>query len=615
MKWNLSLVVCLLSLISSAFSKENVNQATKHSVARVQANCSPSTAMTDLDIGNVRARILMNGDMWWDMVGSSKYEVPKGSGKYSLFAGALWMGGKDMGGNLPMAAQTYRQSGSDFWPGPLDTIIGTTTAATCNQYNQHWKVTRTEVSNFISNGTVTPVIQNWPGNGNAANNEAHFLAPFVDVNADGIYNPANGDYPAFDFSAGGCAHCNSSLHGDQAIWWVFNDAGNIHTETGGASLGIEIQAQAFAFNSGITNLDNATFYEYKIINRSSLTKTEFFFGQWVDPDLGNYLDDYVGCDVERGMGYCYNGDAFDDTLSGGYGYNPPAIGVDFLEGPNADVGDGKDNDRDSCVDCTWVTDSLGNVIAVSDAVLPEHIKMSKFVYYNLNGSTTGNPVTVLDYYNYMKGIWKDGTKITYGGDGHGGGIGATSDTCDFMLPGVSDPKNWGTRGTPEAPWDEAIAGNAPGDRRFLQSTGPFTLLPGSVKCVTTAVVWARATSGGPSASVALLQQADDEIQQYFNSCFTTYPISTNDLSVSNAMKIFPNPFHDFTTIQLPALLNKQFPLEVVLYDVFGKPVRSYHKIESNSATINRDGLKSGIYLFRVFGRGGMIKTGKLVIID
>ena len=55
-----------------------------------------------------------------------------------------------------------------------------------------------------------------------------------------------------------------------------------------------------------------TFYSYKIINRSTETLNETYFGQWVDPDLGNYQDDYVGCDVELGLGYCYNGDADDD---------------------------------------------------------------------------------------------------------------------------------------------------------------------------------------------------------------------------------------------------------------------------------------------------------------
>ena len=92
-----------------------------------------------------------------------------------------------------------------------------------------------------------------------------------------------------------------------------------------------------------------TFYNYKMINRSTSVLNNTYFGQWVDPDLGNYQDDYVGCDVSLGLGYCYNGDADDD---GAYGYNydsdypPPAIGVDFFRGPLADIGDGFDNEDD-----------------------------------------------------------------------------------------------------------------------------------------------------------------------------------------------------------------------------------------------------------------------------
>ena len=35
-----------------------------------------------------------------------------------------------------------------------------------------------------------------------------------------------------------------------------------------------------------------TFYSYRIINDQQTNET--YFGQWVDPDLGNYQDDYVG---------------------------------------------------------------------------------------------------------------------------------------------------------------------------------------------------------------------------------------------------------------------------------------------------------------------------------
>ena len=69
---------------------------------------------------------------------------------------------------------------------------------------------------------------------------------------------------------------------------------------------MEIRGQAFAFATN-DELNNMTFYSYEIINRSTYTLTNTFFSQWVDPDLGWADDDYVGCDVLRGLGYCYNG--------------------------------------------------------------------------------------------------------------------------------------------------------------------------------------------------------------------------------------------------------------------------------------------------------------------
>ena len=106
---------------------------------------------------------------------------------------------------------------------------------------------------------------------------------------------------------------------------------------------MEIRAQAFAFSTQ-DEINNMTFYNYVIINQGTQTLGQTYFGTWVDADLGSSIDDYVGCDVQRGLGYCYNGDAFDEptTSSPGYGLNPPAVGVDFFEGPYQDA-DGIDN--------------------------------------------------------------------------------------------------------------------------------------------------------------------------------------------------------------------------------------------------------------------------------
>ncbi len=530
MKRNLSLSV-LIGLISlQLISRENigVNGGRIGQTAGPKsgaAACSPGAGRTDLDLNNVRALIFTSGDMWWDLNNSAKYEIPKGSNKHSAFASALWIGGVDNGGNLKVAAMTYRQTGNDFWPGPLKLDDASITSDVCLAYDKHWKITKKEVEDYVFGVAPSPseAIETWPGNGDASNGYPFQLAPFTDLNGDGEYDPFYRDsagvpeHPKYDIT--GDLGCNAGLFGDQTIWWVFNDKGNIHSETGGFPIGLEIRAQAFSFATN-NALNNMTFYKYEIINRSTFTVEDCYFGQWVDSDLGNYLDDYVGCDVGRGLGYTYNGDADDETAVG-YGINPPAFGLDFFEGPFMDS-DSLDGNADPIVQPLAL-----NGLGFGDGIIDnERIGMSKFVYYNNDFSITGNPEDAQDIYNYLRGRWKDGTQMVYGGNGYG-----TGTLTNFMFPGDTDPLGVGqmilneetgaySPALPQESWDETSEGNTPADRRFVQSAGPFTLAPGAVNTITVGAVWARASAGGPTASVDLLRFVDDDAQALFDNCFS-----------------------------------------------------------------------------------------------
>jgi len=489
-----------------SFAAENTGQAFKKtSPPSLNAACTEATVQSDLAVNNVRCRILM-GDMWWDLNNNPQYEIPKGSGVNSMFAGALWIGGLDVGGNLKVAAQTYRYTGNDFWPGPLDTTNASVSLDVCAQYDKHFRITRKEVEAFVSTGVITPAIANWPGNGDKSLGQQHYLAPFFDKNSDGIYNPASGDYPGYDLDskdAYGDCRVNQcipvdQLYGDETIWWVFNDKGNIHGESKGEPIGLEIRSQAFGFFTD-DEINNMTFYNYRIFNRSTFQVDSCFFGVWADADLGCFTDDYSGCDVKRGLGYTYNADNDDEVAcgNGGYGLNPPAIGMDFFRGPIADAGDGKNNDRDTSLDESC-----------------EEIIMSGFlVYRNTSGVPEGNPFGANHYYNYLNMRLGNGDVVGYGG--------STGPACQFMFPGDTDEHDWGIGGnsstTPTlAPW---VQSGAPADYRILESAGPFTLLPGAVNVLTTGIVWARATSGGAQASVKLLQVVDDKAQALFDNCF------------------------------------------------------------------------------------------------
>ncbi|OUU15503.1 MAG: hypothetical protein CBC05_10480 [Crocinitomicaceae bacterium TMED45] len=512
------------------------------------AACAPATGLRDLEWNNVRALIETGGSLWQDRATSqASYEVPKGGGISSLYAGALWMGGISPDQQLKLAALTFRGRGNDYWTGPL-TNDGSAEidAEVCNQYDEFFVSTRSDAQRHrqyfdaVAGGTVDEefpdgyampsYFRDYPAHGNTEANQDYYLAPFKDYDGDGFYSPDNGDYPWYDFLQEiDCKNRKREdivpLYGDRNFYWIFNDKGNVHSESQGEPIGMEIRAQAFAFSTN-DEVNNMTFHNYVLINQGTQTLANTYFGVWVDADVGTATDDYVGCDVQRGLGYSYNGDAVDEPSSSsqGYGENPPAVGIDFFEGPYQDT-DSIDNPLTS--NFSNAIDSLGIPyegigIGYGDGIVDnERFGMRRFVYYNNSGNQiNGEPSTPLHFYNYMNGIWKNGQKMAYGGDGVSAATGANLDIeADYMFPGDTDPFNWGTGGTTVEPWTEVTSGNPPADRRFIQAAGPFTLEPGDYNNITMGVVWARATAGDPEESVKLMRIADDKAQALFDNCF------------------------------------------------------------------------------------------------
>ena len=205
--------------------------------------------------------------MWFKEV--AEYEVPRGSGKTSMFCAALWIGGHDANGQLHLAAVRFRQVGDDFWPGPLKITGASTTQSMCIKFDKHFKITRAEVDEHISSyntsGYVMPAsIANWPAHGDEG--YSYYLAPFKDVNENGVYDPENGDYPYYDINndlcpwtedniaraaehalprtpedvmyygpdwqnSNGMIYADHVLKGDETLFWIFNDNAGPHTET------------------------------------------------------------------------------------------------------------------------------------------------------------------------------------------------------------------------------------------------------------------------------------------------------------------------------------------------------------------------------------------------
>ena len=502
---HLFIAAVTLSVLSVNAREKHGNVFKTASTERVLAGCSPAQSSAELSVNNVRTIIYSGSDMWWDLFGGGNawYLVPKvedrSKGPNSNFAGNVWFGGLDIGNQLKIAAQTYRQSGVDFWTGPLSTQDASTTADQCQKYDKIFKLTRAEVDAFVlASGPITTNIKEWPGNGDISLNQAQVLAPFVDKNGDDVYTPEEGDYPYYDVYNDGLKDnlgvCKARVFGDETLWWVYNDNGSNHVATGGKAIGMEIRAQAFAFKT-TDEINNMTFYNYQLVNRSSFALYNTYMTVWTDADLGYYGDDYIGCDVKRGLGYIYNADSYDETVGStiGYGNYVPSLGCDFFQGP-INTTDGVDNDNDGSIDEPG-----------------EQMGMTKFLYFN--NSFPGVPLQTTDpqnasqYYQYMTGFWRDGTPFTCGGNGYGGTI-----PTSYVYP--ADTYTNGACGA--ATWSEA---GVPGDRRFMQSSGPFTLQPGAVNYITVGLPWARTSTTDPKASVSLLKIADDKAQALFDNCF------------------------------------------------------------------------------------------------
>jgi hypothetical protein len=586
-------------------AKSGANSGTKavtnNSLQAKSANCAPAVTRQYLEQNNVSALIETGGLMWQDRsTNNAAYEVPAGSGEFYIYSGGLWMGGLDVNGQLKLAAQKFGTDGRDYWTGPLSTIAnsGNPAAGTldygaaeiepdvCAEYDAFFYITKAQVSEFrawyncsqdpdcnvsenFPNYSIPNEIMNWPAHGDIGRFQDYFLAPFFDHpnSVQGVYDPLNGDYPWYDLDKE--IDCRTerkvTLYGDFTLWWVFNDKGNIHTESGGDPIGMEIRAQAFAFATN-DEVNNMTFYNYEMINRSTQVLTETYFAVYVDPDIGYAFNDYVGCDVSRGVGYAYNGTANDVGGNNAIGINPGAIGVDFFEGPYQD-NDGMDNPLTTNVIQAIAEGGIpysGLGVGYGDGTPDnERLGMKRFIYYTAQAAaqqsdpTSQNPS---QFYRYMSGLWADGTQLTAGGNGYGGSVSA-----DYAFTGTSDPLNWSTAGTATSNpnWTEFNEGNQPGDRRFVQSAGPFTLEPGAINNITTGVIFGKTKDGDPFNSVKEMLKADDKAQLLFDNCF----------------RIVDGPSAPDLTIQ-------EMDQEIILY--LTNPLGSNNHIENNEDYAEKD---------------------------
>ena len=348
-------------------------------------------------------------------------EYPRGSGKTAVFAAGLWMGALFDG--LPRGAlATY---GQDYVPGTIGSTPG-------------WPDFR-----------VFKLFR-------------HYATPLDASNALDDYNAHARPYgaPEVLLLPGG----NLDIPGDQMLWSVCNDGDPAaHTDPAGHTLplGVEVRQTTWAYDLPGA-LGQAVILDFQLTNRSGAVYQDAHVALWADPDLGDFVDDLIGCDVARDLGYCYNGTNTDAV----YGANPPAVGFELIRGPAAAPGD----------------------------TLP----MTSFSMFK-NGT---DPFDFSETWNLLHGRAADGSPVFDP---------TTALPTTFMVSG--DPvTGFG--------WlDPTLA-----DKRLLLSSGPFTLAPGESRDILAAVIVGQGLSR--LSSIAALRDNADAVREFLRPSFPTPTLLT-----------------------------------------------------------------------------------------
>jgi hypothetical protein len=485
----------------------------KDSNSDLRSGCAPTKSLSTQSVNNARVKLMGGGNLWFDLRDAGYY-IPNPPAMSTdklrsvIFAGALWLGGFDEGGNLKLAAQTYRGRGSDYWSGPIDQNTGTVSSTICENWDKHFIVHGSVIlahtsliSAFVTGGTtlipdeyIHPELKRWPAQGNPYFASQYGfelpdqeLAPFFDNDGDGLYNLAHGDFPV-TFNE----NCPISLDitagiPDQMQFWIFNDIGNEHQQTNGLPMGMEIHAMSYAFVTD-DELNDMTFQSYRLINRSNNMLDSVVIGKWVDFDLGCPDDDYIGYNVSRQLTYVYNFGNFDGPPGFDCFGQPryldkvPLAGIKVLSTPEIEFG--------------------------------EEIGISSFMYYlspSLGNHPISSPATAQHYYHYMTSRWRQGQQLTFGGSGYPTGSGPFVPT-QFVFPDApNDPSGW-----------SMCTSSYPSDNKTITSTGKFSSSPGQIHHINYANVWVPNEKTYPCPDITRLTYAADKAQYLFDNCFIDF---------------------------------------------------------------------------------------------
>jgi len=402
-------------------------------------------------------------------------------------------------------------------------------------------------------------------------------APWIDHNHNGIFDP-DIDQP--------------KLYGDETNWFVMNDVGDyplIWRLYGSGEIGLEIQCTIYGYDREDA-LRDVVFKKYRMINKGQNFVEDMYFGYWSDPDLGDAIDDFVGCDTLLNLAYCYNSDNFDGD--GGYehyyGSSPPAVGYTLLQGPivpSFPTDSAFYNDQ-------WITGYRNH-------------GMTSFYLYINSDNTFKDPGSGTleggeEVYRNLQGMHWNGNPIIDPLSG---------DSTKFIVSG--DPAK-------ETGWYEGAGwpgGPEPFDRRMQIGTGPFNFAPGDTQEIVIAIILAQGEDH--LDSVTKLKEKAAAIRQFYYTGDISgirHPASAHPTSFRLDQN-FPNPFNPTTAIGYR--LSAVSKVDLSIYNVLGQKVAAlvsekqkagYHQVEWDASRF-----ASGVY-FYILRAGEYRDVKKMVLL-
>ncbi len=441
-------------------------------------NTAKAQTYTTPTYNNVKFQVNSEGSFFLNTNSKPVFVIPATGTTSSIYAANLWLAADRPGASIVAACETYSGSGADFIAGPNATTYD---AAYKARWNRVWSISKAVIMahayGYQASGYQVPeIIASWPAHGDTALGEPRNLAPFFDANADGNYSPELGDYPV--------------IRGDYAVFYLRNDLGGQKTGTYSEPMNVQVSMMFYGYGAATEPINNTLFLHAELLNAGTVALENVKMGMWIDFDLGNASDDYIGTYVAENAIYVYNGQNNDQASasSAGYGETPPAQAFMFL-----------------------------------------NTELSGSVFYNRSGSPENTePTSKQHYYNYLNGKNKLGAALP----------------SQFAYSGNPD----GSEGE-----SEGSAGNWPGDRRMVAVANAGTLLPGQSVCRDGAFVWSRAAQGNQLASVEQMKTDLTTVRQLYNEknegdC--SYAMGILKTPEKGTFNIYPNPAAEKITIAM-----------------------------------------------------------------